>query len=65
MNKNKKKNLGKDKTQKKYFLSSSITKKQNNIEDINKDNKKDNTQNNKINEPPVLSDTQKKNKIIN
>ena len=64
MNKIKKKNLGKDKAQKKYFLGSSITKKQNNIEDINKDNKKDNTQNNKINEPPVLSDTQKKNKII-
>ena len=64
MNKYKKKNLGKDKTQKKYFLSSSITKKQNNIEDINKDNNKDNTQKNKINEPPELSDTQKKNKII-
>ena len=64
MNKFKKKNLGKEKTQKKYYLGSFNPKKSTNLEESIKDNTKNNDQKNKIEEPPVQNEIQKRDKII-
>lgn len=65
MNRFKKKNTGKEKPQKKYYLGSSLNpKKSINVEENIKDNPKNNDQKNKINEPAVLNENQKRDKIV-